>query len=96
MTLDKDRGYGWVETNSEQCCCEFKSSSAQHIGRVGHGERMKIDYSVIDVCLMLASDPVSKRTQIIAKVDLARGLDAGKDPSHVPTLVERHQKKAVN
>ena len=46
------------------------------------GQRVQVDDPVEDLLLVLAGDPVAQRTQIVAEVDVAGGLDAREHTSH--------------
>jgi len=82
VTLYEHRGDLGVETPGEQCGGQFERARSDQAGAIGHGERVQIDDAVEGVAFVLPDDPVAKRTQVVAEVNTAGGLNAGQDPGH--------------
>ena len=53
------------------------------------GDRMEIDHADEVLLFPLAVDPAPDGTEVVAEVEVARGLDAGEDASHVRGIGRR-------
>jgi len=62
---------------------------------IGDGECVQVDDAVKDVVVVLTRDPIAQCTQIIAEMDFASRLDAGKDSGHATTLVQTIMQRPV-
>ena len=76
MALYKNCRHVWVEPDGKKHRRELKGVGANNAWCFSDGERVKIDDSVKDVSLVLASNPVAQSAKIVAEVHLAGGLDA--------------------
>ena len=82
VALDEDGGDLGVEADGEQHRGHAHGGVAQRAGGVGDGERVEVDDAVEHVGLVLAAHPVPQRTQVVAQMDVAGGLDAGQHAGH--------------
>ena len=55
----------------------LEAAAAQQLGILAHGERVQIGHEIITVKFLGSCAPVLHRAQVIAEVQIARGLDAG-------------------
>ncbi len=82
MALHEHRGHIGIEPDGEQHGRQANRRFADHAGRLGHRQRMEIDDPVEGVGIVLAVDPVAQRTEVVAQMDIAGGLDAREDAGH--------------
>lgn len=71
-----------VEAHCEQCRCEIQSIRPDDTRCVRCRQRMKIHDAVECIAFVLARDPLSQSTEIIAEMDTASGLDTGQHTRH--------------
>jgi hypothetical protein len=82
VALDEDRGHVRVEADRVERGRQLERLLADDPRLLGHGQGVEVDDPVEGVAGVLPDDPVPQRTQVVAEVDLAGGLDAGQDPGH--------------
>ena len=82
VALHEDGGHIGVEADGEQHRGQFHRGRAERVGAFGDGERVQIDDAVEGVVLVLSRHPVAQRTQVVAEVHFAGGLDAGEHACH--------------
>ena len=84
-----------IEPYGEQYCGQLQRLLTEHTWSVGNGECVQVDDAVKDVVVVLTRDPIAQCTQIIAEMDFASRLDAGKDSGHATTLVQTIMQRPV-
>jgi len=86
MALHKNRRNIRIQTDGEQHRCQLQSIRADQARLFSDRQRMQVDDAVKNVGFVLAVDPISQGSQIVAKVNLASGLNARQNASHATTL----------
>ena len=91
MALHEHGGDVGVEADREQHRRQLERRVADDARLLGDGQRVEVDDPVEDVLLVLVRDPVAQRTEVVAEVDLAGGLDAREHAGHEQRGYRRHR-----
>src|SRR5262249_21309096 len=82
MALDEQGATSGVEPGGEQQGGGSPRPLGKALRLVRHRHPVEVDDAVDGVVLVLLGDPLPHRTEIVAQVHLAGGLDAGEDSGH--------------
>ena len=79
MALDEDGALRRVEAGGKEHSCERPGLGTQLLRVVRYGEGVQVDYAEEVLLLRLPIDPSLDRPQVVAQMDVARGLNAAED-----------------
>ena len=80
--VEKDGAFR-VDPGGEEGGRPLAGLLAQFGGVLPDGDRVHVDHAVEALEPILQPDPVAQRAEVVAEVQVARRLDAGKDAVHV-------------
>ena len=80
VALHEDGGVLGIQPGGQEPGRDLVGLGAQLRGLLRHGDRVQVDDAVDRLVLALQAHPVAHRAEIVAEVQLAARLDAGKDP----------------
>src|SRR5215469_259763 len=80
--LVEDRAAPWVDPGGDVGCSYFARRGAQFVRVLRQGQRVEVDDAENALIVVLQRDPVADSAEIIAKMQIAGRLNAGKDAVH--------------
>ena len=87
----------WINARRQHCGRDFAGTVPKLLGVLKHRNRVHINHAKQTFKIVLQANPIAYRAQIIAQMQVARGLNARKNTSHEisPFRVDRMVKSKL-